>query len=76
MSIRAVEWVTGKIVLDSSFRDELIAYPDQALSGFELSESEIAWLKHIDFETMESLANIMALSIRNQPGRRKESNSP
>ena len=71
MSIQAVEWVTGKIVLDASFRDLLMADPDQALAGFELSEKEIARLKHIDFETMESLANIMTLCLRNQPHKLK-----
>ena len=63
MSKQTVEWVTGKIGLDAGFRDALIADPDQALSGLDLNESEKAWLKHIDFETMEALAQILASRV-------------
>ena len=59
MSKPAVEWITGKIVLDASFREALIADPDQTLAYFDLSESEKAWLKRVDFETMEALAQAL-----------------
>jgi hypothetical protein len=51
--------VIGKAVADSRFREELFANPDQALSGFELTEEEIAALKNIDAETMESFAGTL-----------------
>lgn len=63
LSEQAVEWVTGKIVLDANFREALIADPDQALSGFDLNESEKAWLKRVDFETMEALAQALVPCI-------------
>jgi len=63
VSQQAQEWITGKIVLDAGFREALIADPDQTLSGFDLLESEKAWLKRIDLETMEALAQILALRM-------------
>jgi len=35
LSEQAVEWVTGKIVWDASFREALIADPDQTLAYFD-----------------------------------------
>jgi hypothetical protein len=61
MSREAVEWIIGKIVLDASFRDALIADPDQTVSGYDLSENEKAYLKHVDIETMEALAHTLSL---------------
>lgn len=71
MSIQAVEWVTGKIVLDATFRDALLADPDRTLAEFELTESEIAWIKYIDFETMDSMAKMISLRLPEQPGKLK-----
>jgi hypothetical protein len=56
MSKEALEAVIGKAVLDSEFREALFADPDQALEGYELTEEEVAALKTIDAETMESFA--------------------
>jgi hypothetical protein len=56
MSKEALEAVIGKAVLDSEFREALFADPDQALEGYELTEEEVAALKVIDAETMESFA--------------------
>jgi hypothetical protein len=60
MSKQALEWIVGKIVLDASFREALLAAPDPALAGFDLFESEKAWIKAIDLETMEALAHTLA----------------
>jgi hypothetical protein len=56
MSKEAVQTVIGKAVTDSEFREELFANPDQALAGYDLTEEEIAGLKSIDAETLESVA--------------------
>lgn len=56
MSKEAVQAVIGKAVTDSEFREALFANPDEALAGYELTEAEIAALKSIDAETMESFA--------------------
>ncbi len=56
MSKEAVQAVIGKAVTDSKFREQLFASPDEALSGYELTEAEIAALKSIDSESMEVLA--------------------
>ncbi len=61
MSKQTVERLVGKIVLDASFREALLAAPDPTLAGFELLESEKTWLKHIDHETMEALAYTLSL---------------
>jgi len=56
MSKETLQAVIGKAVLDSEFREALFADPDQALEGYELTEEEVAALKTIDAETMESFA--------------------
>lgn len=58
MSKQIFECIIGKIVLDASFGEALISDPDLVLSNFDLSESEKAWLKRIDYETMEALASL------------------
>ena len=59
MSKEAVEAIIGKAVLDNDFRETLFADPDKALAGYELTEEEVATLKGIDAETMESLAGTL-----------------
>ena len=56
MSKEAVQAVIGKAVTDSKFRDALFANPEEVLGGYELTEAEVAALKSIDAETMESFA--------------------
>ena len=56
MSKEAVQAVIGKAVMESEFRELLFANPDQALEGYELTDEEMAALKAIDAETMESFA--------------------
>jgi hypothetical protein len=59
MSREAVEAVIGKAVLDSEFREALFASPEEALAGFDLTDEEVAGLKTIDAETMETLAGTL-----------------
>jgi hypothetical protein len=59
MTKEAVESVIGRAVLDGQFREDLFANPDEALGGYELAEEEVAGLKSIDAETMESLAGTL-----------------
>jgi len=60
MSKQTLECVIGKIVLDASFREALLAAPDPILAGYDLLESEKTWLKTIDLETMEALSLTLA----------------
>jgi hypothetical protein len=48
MSKAAMETVVGKAVLDTEFREELFANPDEVLAGYELSEEEVAAIKALD----------------------------
>ncbi len=59
MSKEAIESVIGKIVLDAEFREAFAASPDQALTGFDLTETEKASLKSMDVETMDALAHTL-----------------
>jgi hypothetical protein len=59
MSKEAIEAVIGKAILDAEFRKLLLADPDQALTGFDLTDTEKASLKSMDSETMEALANTL-----------------
>jgi len=56
MSKEAVQAVISKAVSDDKFRETLFASPDKALQGYDLTEDEVAALKKIDAETMQSLA--------------------
>jgi hypothetical protein len=64
MAKEAVEAVIGKILLDAEFRLSLLADPDQALAGFDLTQGEKARLKNMDSETLESLAKTLEVRIR------------
>ncbi|MEW5870607.1 MAG: Os1348 family NHLP clan protein [Chloroflexota bacterium] len=57
MSKEAVESVLGKALLEEAFRLALLAEPDQALAGFELTKAEKADLKRLDGETLDALAH-------------------
>jgi hypothetical protein len=59
MSREAVESIIGKAVLDSAIREELFANPEEVLAGYDLTEEEVAALKAIDAETMESFAGTL-----------------
>lgn len=59
MSREAVESVIGKAILDGEFREALFASPEETLAGCDLSEEEVAALKTIDAETMETLAGTL-----------------
>lgn len=56
MSKEAIQSVIGKALLEAEFRAALLADPDEALAGFDLTEAEKASLKSMDSETMEALA--------------------
>jgi len=56
MSKEALQTVIGKAVADDKFREALFANPDKALAGYDLTQDEVAALKSVDAETMESLA--------------------
>ncbi len=59
MSKAAVEKIVGRAVLDSEYREALLADPDEVLGEYNLTEGEVAALKAIDFETMESFAGTL-----------------
>jgi hypothetical protein len=59
MSKEAIEAVIGKAVLDSEFREALFANPEEVLAEYDLTEEEVAALRAIDFETMESFAGTL-----------------
>lgn len=59
MSKEALELALGKALLEPDFRLALLADPDQALAGFQLTKSENASIRRIDSETLDTLANII-----------------
>jgi len=59
MSKQALEAVIGRAVTDGAFRSALFARPDVALAGYDLTAGEMASLKAIDFETMDSFAGVL-----------------
>ena len=78
MSRKAVEAIIGRAVLDTELREALFANPDEVLAGYDLSEEEVAALKAIDAEAMESFAGTLdepfsELTIAPEPAKRDES---
>jgi hypothetical protein len=53
MSQTAVEQVIGKIFLDAEFRQRLGSDMQQALAGYDLSDTEIQGLKNIDIHEFD-----------------------
>jgi hypothetical protein len=56
MSQETVEAIIGKAVLDAEFREALLANPDEALAGYDLTEEELAGLKELDAESLNAMA--------------------
>ena len=56
MSKSVLEAVIGKALVEAEFRAALLADPEQALAGYELSDREKASLKSMDSETLELAA--------------------
>jgi hypothetical protein len=56
MTLQAVHAVIVRAVQEEKFRKELFANPEEALSGYDLSETESAALKSLDAETLDSVA--------------------
>jgi hypothetical protein len=71
MSVSAFEAVIGKTIVEAAFRDMLLADPDQALAGFDLTEEEVSILKKIDSETLELLSGTLETCIRTLPYSRR-----
>lgn len=63
MTKEAVHNVVGKAATDGAFRQWLFADPDTALAGYELDTAEIAVLRTIDFESIESFAGVLDCRI-------------
>jgi hypothetical protein len=61
MSQDTIEHILGKAILDTDFRDTLLADPEQALSSFALTDQEKNYLRHMDAETLDQLADLYAV---------------
>jgi hypothetical protein len=48
MSVENVEKVIRQAVVDTSFREQLLARPDEALAGFDLTDRERAIFTDLD----------------------------
>lgn len=54
MSEEVVQFIIGRAVTDTEYRELLFTDPDQALAGYDLTEEEAASLKDIDRGEFES----------------------
>lgn len=63
MSQESFEAIIGKLLLDASFREALLAAPEQTLASFDLTEEEKTNLKRLDSETLEILAHTLAARL-------------
>jgi hypothetical protein len=64
MSQASIERIIGKAMLDTGFRNALLANPEQTLSGFSLTEHEKNYIKRMDAETLDQLAGLLAERTR------------
>lgn len=64
MSQDSIERILGKVLLDGAFRETLLADPEQTLSLFPLTQTEKAYLKRMDAETLDQLATLLAQRSR------------
>ncbi|MBE9524983.1 MAG: hypothetical protein IMY76_07775 [Chloroflexi bacterium] len=56
MSIEQVNQVLGRVLLDETFREQLLNNADRALQGFDLTNQEIESLKSINAEQINTLS--------------------
>ena len=59
MTQQAVESIIGKTVMDGTFREALFANPNEALADYSLTGEEMAALKSVDAEILESFAGAL-----------------
>lgn len=59
MSQDAIEHILGKTILNAPFRNLFFSDPDRALSDFTLTDKEESYLKRMDAESLELLADII-----------------
>lgn len=59
MSQDAIEHILGKIILNTPFRNLFFSDPERALAGFTLIDNEKSYLKRMDAESLELLADII-----------------
>ena len=77
MSDEVMQFVIGRAVTDTEYRELLFNKPDEALEGYELSEEETQLLKQIERESFEeylpelgdriSKAGLSMFSFRSMP---------
>lgn len=56
MSEKDVQFLIGRAVTDSAFRQLLFTDPKKAMQGYELTEEEIESIKRIEQEQFEDIA--------------------
>ena len=63
MSKENVEAIIGKAIMDAAFRQALLADPEKALAGYDLTVDEKAALRTLDSETLTSMGNSLDARI-------------
>ena len=63
MSKDTVEAIIGKAIVDAAFRQALLADPEKALAGYDLTTEEKAALRMLDSETLDSAGNSLDARI-------------
>jgi hypothetical protein len=61
---RDLEAVIGRAMLHEAFRHLLFAEPETALTGYELTEAEVAVLKSADAESLDACAILLGSRMR------------
>jgi hypothetical protein len=61
MSLRELEAIIGRAILDQEFRDRLFADRAATLEAYELSEDELAALRKLDVETLDAYGGTLGI---------------
>ena len=59
MAREAVEQILGRAIMDQAFRQALFSSPDKALAEYDLTEEELAGLRALDAESLDSAAGAL-----------------
>lgn len=69
MSQQTLEAVIGRAILAEEFRLALLADPETALSEYELTKKELAALKSVDAESLDTCAILLGTRMRPHPAK-------
>jgi len=76
MSVKGIQEVLSRAMGDAAFADALIADPDQALTGFDLTADEIAKFKGMSLGDLNAMSGLAPEERKSMAFARKAGEKP